>query len=121
MKNFILLVSLFFAGATSAQYLVHRVDYDEYTQETSISIQDQQNKGTYDQKAGTSHLFSDFLNWRIEINSIDKEGDDRIIALVFWSPNDDTYGGLNNADIIFKFTDGSTIKTSSLSSLKLQV
>lgn len=111
MKNSLVVFILFLAQLTNAQHIIHEIEYDEYTQETFISIQDQQNKGAYDQKAGTSHLFSDFLHWRIEINSIDKKGDDRIIALVFLSPNDDTYGGLHDADIIFKFTDGSTVKT----------
>ncbi len=111
MKTTLLLFTLFLTGAIDAQHLAHEIEYDEYTQETFISVQDQREKGPYDQKAGTSHLFSDFLNWRIEINSIVKEGEDQIIALVFWSPNDDTYGGLHNADIIFKFTDDSTIET----------
>ena len=111
MKNAFVVFALFFAQVASAQHLVHEIEKDDFTGETIIRIQDQREKGAYDHLAAQSHLFRDFLNWRVQLKSINKQGDDRTIAIILWAPNDDTYGGLNDADILFKFIDGSTLKT----------
>ena len=111
MKNAIVVLAMFFVQVASAQHIVHEIEKDDFTGETIIRIQDQREEGAYDRLVAQSHLFSDFLNWRIQLKSITKQVDDRTIAIVLWSPNDDTYGGLYDADIIFKFIDGSTLKT----------
>ena len=111
MKDVFVVFVLLFAQAASAQHIVHEIEKDDFTGETTIRIQDQREEGPYDRLIGQSHLFSELLNWRVQLKSIAKKGSDRSIAIVLWSPNDDTYGGLYDADIIFKFIDGSTIKT----------
>ncbi|MCB9275119.1 MAG: hypothetical protein H6564_13840 [Lewinellaceae bacterium] len=111
MKKAFVVFALFFAQIASAQHIVYEIEKDDFTGETIILIQDQRKEGAYDQLAAQSHLFSDFLNWRVQLKSIAKQGDDRTIAIIFWAPNDDTYGGLYDADVIFKFIDGSTVKT----------
>lgn len=111
MRKAFAVFALFFAQIASAQHIVHEIEKDDFTGETIIRIQDQWEEGTYDPKGTQSHLFSEFLNWRIQLRSIAKQGDDLKIAIFLWSPNDETYGGLYDADIIFKFIDGSTIRT----------
>lgn len=90
MKNVLVAFILLFAQAAGAQHIVHEVEKDDFTGETIIRIQDQREEGLYDRLIGQSHLFSDFLNWRVQLKSIAKQGDDRLIAIVLWSPNDDT-------------------------------
>jgi len=111
MKNAIVVFALFFVQVVNAQHIVHEIEKDDFTGETIIRIQDQREEDAYDDWAAQSHLFSNFLNWRVQLKSTAKEGGDRTIAIILWAPNDDTYGGLDNADIIFKFIDGSTVKT----------
>jgi len=111
MKHILTLSVLLLTQCANAQHIVHSIEEDDFTGETRTYVQDQQHDGAYDQLDGTLHLISDFLHWRIELRSIEKQGEESLLAIILWSPNDDTYGGLNDADIIFKFVDGSTMKT----------